>query len=291
MRVGFVTRLLWDRYGPFWRRLLSSVGADVVLPEAEEVARWADDDRLDAVSGVAFREAAAQAIALAACDRIVVPHLNPGYEGARGSAQDPFVADFPGALAQVIPGLPGLLAVPAELNLDRIEGRAIEVLTLVAPSSAQVPRAWQTHRADARPPRAPGLPPDVAGGASRTVALIGQPWHLAPKAERRYGARAERLVAASRFAPGELREEGWRIDPKLAPTDAEALGAARRLGRRPGVDRVRMIVDRSSGADAWLERRAREQVRHRFEVVELAPDASPSGPDEPAPLAGDASDG
>ena len=282
MRVGFVTRLLWDRYGTFWRRMLASVGADVVLPEAEEVARWADDARLDAVSGVAFREAAVQALALAGCDRIVVPQLNPGYEGARGSAQDPFVADFPGALAQVIPGLPGLLAVPAELGLDAIEGRAIELLTLVAPTSAQVPRAWQKHRADARPPRAPGVPPDVAGGARRSVALIGQPWHLPPEAESRYGTRAERLLSASRFAPSDLREEGWRIDPKLAPSDAEALGAARRLGRRPGIDLVRMVVDRSSGADAWLERRAREQVRHRFEVVDLEASSS---------YAGDAADG
>lgn len=288
MRVGFVTHLLWDRYGVFWSRLLTAAGAEIVLPDADEVAALRDDPRLDVVSGQAFREAAAQAASLSGCDRIVVPELNPGYEGARGSAQDPFVADFPGALRQSVPGLPSLLPVPAELDRHAIEGRAIELLARIMPATVQVQRTWQTHRADARPPRAPGLPSTGRSGASSTVALIGQPWHLVADIEGRAGVRAEDVVSAARLAPAELRAEGWRIDPKLAPTDAEALGAARRLGRRPGIDRVRMIVDPSSGADAWLERRARELVRHPFETLtleELAPTASPrrraAGPPPP----------
>lgn len=276
MRVGFVTHLLWDRYGAFWRRLLAAAEADIVLPDPDRVAAFRDDPRLEAVSGRAFREAAAEALALAGCDRIVVPELNPGYEGSRGSAQDPFIADFPGALAQTMPGLPTLLPVPAELDLEAIEGRAVEHLAKVARSSVLVQRIWQTHRADARPPRPRGMPSLGRSGATRTVGLIGQPWHVVDGVESRAGVHAEDLISASRFAPAELREEGWTIDPKLAPTDAEALGAARRLGRRPGIDVVRMLVDPTSGADAWLERRAREVVRHPFETF-IVEAAAPSG--------------
>lgn len=269
MRVGFVTRLLWDRYGPFWTRLLAAAGADVVLPDDESVAAAAADPRIAVVSGRAFREAAAQAIALADCDRIVAPALNAGYEGARGSAQDPFVADFPGALARSLPGLPAVLSVPADLEHPTLEGRAIELLSAVASSPGSIRRVWQTHRADARPPRSEGLP-SVSGGSTRTVALVGQPWHLRPDDEPLAGVRAERLLSARRIAPAELRAEGWRVDERLAPTDAEALGGVRRLSRRPGVDVVRMIVDRESGADAWLERHAREWVRRPFETIDLS---------------------
>jgi hypothetical protein len=278
MRVGFVTRLLWDRYGPFWRRLLDAAGAETLVAEPERRAALASDPRLDVIAGRAFREAAAEALALAACDRIVVPELNPGYAGTRGSAQDPFVADFPGALAQAVPGLPGLLAVPADLADDAVEGRAVALLSRIVPSPGAVRRVWQTHRADARPPRPAGLPPDGGSGA-RTVALVGQPWHLGGDAERWAGRGGERLLSAARIAPAEARAEGWRIDPKLAPSDAEALGAVRRLARRPGVDVVRMIVDPSSGADAWLERRARELAARRpFETIDLAErPVAPSG--------------
>jgi hypothetical protein len=270
MRIGFVTRLLWDRYGPFWRRLLDAAGADTVVADPERVASLDDDPRLDVVAGRAFREAAAEALALSSCDRIVVPELNPGYAGTRGSAQDPFVADFPGALAHGIPGLPGLLAVPADLDVDAVEGRAIAILSLVVPSPGAVRRVWQTHRADARPPRPAGLPPE-GGVGSRTVALVGQPWHLNDDVVRVATRGSERLLSAGRIAPAEARAEGWRIDPKLAPSDAEALGAVRRLVRRPGVDVVRMVVDASSGADAWLERRAREVASRRpFETIDLS---------------------
>lgn len=269
MRIGFVTRLLWERYGPFWQRLLEAAEAEVVLPDPDRARAAQEDPRLAVVAGRAFVEAAAEAVALSECDRIVVPQLNPGYVGSRGSAQDPFVADFPGALAQSVPGLPVLEAVPAEAASAATEGRAIELLTRVAPAAGLVRRVWQTHRADARAPRASGTPALRRAGATRTVVLVGQPWHLRAGVEDRAGRPAEHVVSASRWPAAEARDEGWKIDPKLAPTDAEALGAIRRLGRRPDVDVVRMIVDRTSGADAWLERHARDLVRRPFETIDL----------------------
>jgi hypothetical protein len=274
MRFGFVTRLLWDRYGRFWARLLEAAGADVSLPDPERVAALAADRRLEAVSGRAFREATAQALALAGVDRLVVPELNPGYEGSRGSAQDPFVADFPGALAQVVPGLPPLVGIPADLAAPDLESRAVSLLTAVASSPGAVRRVWQTHRADAKPPRPTGLP--GAGGESRTLALVGQPWHLTETVRARLERGGERLLSAGQLAPNELRAEGWRVDPDLAPTDAEALGAVRRFARRGDVAALRMPVDDASGADAWLARKARAWSRREIEIVPLEPDPAPA---------------
>jgi hypothetical protein len=278
MRIGFVTRLLWDRYGRFWRRLVEAAGADVVLPDPERVAAAAADRRLDAVSGRAFREAAGQALALSGVDRLVVPELNPGYEGSRGSAQDPFVADFPGALAQVVPGLPPLVAVPADLAAPDLESRAVALLTAVAPSHGAIRRVWETHRADAKPVRPAGLP--GAGAERRTIALVGQPWHLDEALRVRLERGGERLLSAHQLAPRDLREEGWRADPELAPTDAEALGAVRRFARRGDVRALRMPVDPDSGADAWLARKARAWSRRPLETVPLAGDGAPA--DAPA---------
>lgn len=267
MRVGFVTRLLWERYGPFWSGLLAAAAAEVALPDEDAVRDALEDPRTVGISGAAFREAAAQAIALSSCDRIVAPELNPGYLGARGSAQDPFVARFPEALAQAVPGLPPILSVPADLAAQGLETTAIETLLAVAPGPAGVRRVWQTRRAGARPPRPTGPRPSPRPSETVTVALVGQPWHLNDEVEAALTGAGEHLVSAHTFAPGDLRDEGLRMDAGLAPTDAEALGAVRRLARRAGVARVRMVSDPSSGADAWLERRARALVRRPFETV------------------------
>lgn len=266
MRVGFVTRLLWDRYGTFWSGLIGAAPADVIMPEPEGVRRALTDPRLARIPGSAFREAAAQAIALSTCDRIVAPDLNFGYQGARGSAQDPFVADFPAALARTVPGLPPILAVPADLAAPGLETKAIEILLAVAPGPSGVRRVWQTRRAEARPPRPPA-PPAQRPATATLVGLVGQPWHLRDEVVERLTRPGEELIPAHGFDPRDLREEGLRLDDGLAPTDAEALGAVRRLARRTGVARLRMIVDPESGADDWLERKARTLVRRPLETV------------------------
>lgn len=275
MRIGFVTRLLWERWGPFWSRLLHAAGAEIVAPDPARLEQASQDPRLGAVSGRAFRAAAAEAIALSGCERLIVPDPNFGYDGARGSAQDPFVADFPGALAQAVPGLPPLLAVPADLSSPGTESLAISILSTVSPAPGTVRRVWQTHRADLRTPRAPGLGAATTPTTSSTIALVGQPWHLDERLRDRLEGRGEHLVSAHQLDPAALRDEGWRVDDKLAPTDAEALGAVRRFARRPGIAGVRMVVDPESGADEWLARHARSLVRRPFEIVELPERAVP----------------
>ncbi|MDR9390960.1 MAG: hypothetical protein RI554_02925 [Trueperaceae bacterium] len=270
MRVGFVRSLLWHRYGPFWARLLAAADADVVDAEPDAVAAAWVDPRVAEVPGLAFRRAAAEALALSGADLLVVPSVNAGYEGARGGAQDPFVADLPGALAQILPGLPPLVAVPTDLDADAVETTAISLLGRVNPSAGLVRRAWQTHRADAHPPPAPGLP-GPRDGARAAVGWVGQPWHHAPTDARvAPGVRTEageRVLAMYALPPAELRAEGWRVDPKLAPSDAEVLGAVRRLARRPDVARFVVEVDPTSGADAWLARKVRSLARRDVEEV------------------------
>jgi len=177
--------------------------------------------------------------------------------------------------------------VPADLSSPAIESLAISILATVSPSGGTVRRVWQTHRADLKTPRAPGFGPAELPSTAVTVALVGQPWHLGESLRDRLENRGEHLVSAHQLDPAALRAEGWRVDERLAPTDAEALGAVRLLARRPGIARLRMVVDPESGADAWLEHRARSLVRRPFETVELPgavpPNDAASEDDRPSP--------
>ncbi len=273
VRVGFVRSLLWQRYGPFWSRLLNDAGADVVFASVDAVARWQDDPRLDAISGRGFRAAGAEALALASCDLLIVPSLNVGYDGTRGSAQDPFVADLPSALAAVLPGLPRVMAVPSDLAVVGLDTLAISLLSLANPSPGMVRRVWQTHQAYVKPPALPGWPAPSLGSLRLPVGLVGQPWNLNPDVARAVEREGELLLRADQVDPVVLREEGWRVDERLAPTDAEALGAVRRLTRRSDVSRIRLVMDRASGADVWLARRVHDLARRPVEEVDLPLDA------------------
>ncbi len=287
MRVGFVRSVLWHRYGPFWVRSLAAAGADVVDADPDAVAAAWDDPRVARVPGLAFRAAAAEAVASSGVDLLVVPSVNAGYEGARGGAQDPFVADLPGALAQVLPGLPPLVAAPTDLDAAGVETTLVSVLGRVNPSAGLVRRVWQTHRADAHPPAAPGLPAP-RDGARAAVAWVGQPWHRAPDdPDVAPGARTEageRILAMYALPPADLRAEGWRHDPKLAPSDAEAIGAVLRLARRPDVARFVVEVDDTAGADAWLARKVRALARRDVDEVPLRDRWTPAASRDAAPV-------
>lgn len=273
MRVGFVTHLLWDRYGPFWVRLLEAVGAEPAFAEEDAVRRAWSEERVARAPSLAARGAAAQAWTLADCERIVVPDLNPDFEGTRGSAQDPFVASLPDALAQTLVGLPLLIGVPAALRGDGLEGLALQTMLSVSRDPGLARRAWRTHRAEAKPGRVAVPPTAKPPEGAVTVGLVGQPWLLGDGLQAELTGAGEHVTSAHRLDPEELRQEGWRLEAAWAPTDAEAVGAARRFARQGSVDRVRLLVDRTSVADLWLERRVREVVRKPLEVVALQDDA------------------
>ena len=60
MKVGFITQLLWPRYGDFWTKLVGSAGLEVVTPPDDRVRSALTDPRLERVPGTAFKLAAAR---------------------------------------------------------------------------------------------------------------------------------------------------------------------------------------------------------------------------------------
>lgn len=267
MRVGFVTQLLWNRYGPLWRRLVTDVGAEVVLPPNEPNSTH--HVRLEQIPGLAFRLAAAQALALADCDLLIVPDLNPAADSPRGGGQDPWIASFPEALPNAVSGLPPLIPVPAGSSGD-LEGLVIETLFRLSRDAAAVRRSWQRHRSAATAPSRPLRWPAAAAGV-RTVALVCQPWLSSDAlAAAVLGDSPDtRVLAQHTIDPQSLRREGERLDQELIATDLEVLGAARLFSRRAGVDEVRAVIDHESGADVWLARRIETSIRKPFTRVAL----------------------
>ncbi|CAN5906432.1 hypothetical protein BH24DEI2_BH24DEI2_09230 [soil metagenome] len=265
MRVGFITQLLWPRYGDFWVRLVEGVGAEARFPDPNRVLEQLADNRLTDVPGAVFRLAVAQALSLQETDLIVAPDLNFGTEVARGSGQDAFVASFPEALSNRFGGLPPVVGVPA--TLSGLETRAVEFLLALSRDAAQVRRVWERTRALAVPPRYPE--PRWTVPPLETVGVVGQPWLLSDALVARLQGDTGHTVSQHRLEPQTLREEGWRAEPRLVPTDAEVLGAARLLGRRAAVTRLRFVADAGSGADAWLASQVTKLVHKPLSVTYL----------------------
>jgi hypothetical protein len=267
VRVGFLTHLLWDRYGPFWSTLARAAGAEVVVAGPDEVVERLGDPRVRVAPAIAFRVAIAAALALEEVDLLVVPRLNPGDGGGRGAGQDPWVADLPTMMERSVHGLPALWPVDADL-LRPVETNAVTFLRRLTSDTGLTRRAWSQHRAEARPPRRSAAGPAGAQGTT-TVAVVGQPWWITPDTVRLALRPGERASAPFEADPAALREEGRRLDPSLVDTDAEALGAVRRYARSAAVARVRLLIDPAAGSDAWLARRAQEIVGQRLEVVDV----------------------
>jgi hypothetical protein len=253
MRIGVITQLLWRRYGPFWERLLREAGHEVVRAEPQTLSAVLGDARLAEIPGLAFRYAAAQALALADCDYLLAPELNPNQESPRGSGQDPWIADFPHALGKALIGLPPVLAVPATLEAP-VESLAIGLLHRLSHDAGRVRLAWERHRASAKPPRS--SEPHIAVQPERpTLGLLAQPWLLSPALSAQLARDGAIVISQGELPPALLRDEGRRVDPRLIDTDAEVIGAARYLGRKGGIDSLALVVDETSGSDLWLAAR------------------------------------
>jgi hypothetical protein len=268
VRVGFLTHLLWDRYGPFWAGLARAAGAEVVRPEREAIVARLTDPRVAHAPAVAFRLAVAAALALEDVDLIVAPRLNPERDGGPGGAQDPWIADLPATLERVRGAGPIIVPVAADLT-GPLETDAVSFLARLVHEPARVRRAWAQQRASARPPRRGAPEGRVRPSEQRTVAVVGQPWLATPAVARLATGVGEQPLVAAAFDPEDLRAEGRRVDARLIDTDAEALGAVRRFARSAGVDALRFVVDGGSGSDAWLARRAEALAPRRVEVVDL----------------------
>lgn len=267
VRVGFVTQLLWSRYGRFWRELVESAGGEAVFASEEGARAALSDAAIAEVPTAAFKLAAAQALALAEeVDLLLLPRLNPESALTRGGAQDPWIADFPQRLRSALTGLPSVRAVPALLD-EQVESSAVELLQTMLHDPAQVRRVWGRLRPTVKPPSLPAVSWSFRPGELTTVAVLGQPWLLNDRLVSAMTKPGEHVVAQHRLDPVELRREGLLIDERLISTDAEVLGAARLGARRAPVARLRLVVDAASGSDAWLAKRVGAAVHKPVEVV------------------------
>lgn len=266
MRVGFITQLLWPRYGAFWYRLVEASGTPV-LPEREATLQVLGDERLKVIPGAAFRLAAAQALALHDCDIIVAPDLNAGEEGTRGGAQDPWIASFPDALATTVGGLPPIIAVPASLE-PAIEPLAVQTLHRLVHDPARVKRVWAQHRGRIRAPSY-SEPRWYGRPNQEVVGLMAQPWLMGEALAARLRDEESVSVAQHQLEPARLRLEGRRFDQRLIASDSEVLGAARLFSRKGSVTRLVLVVDESSASDRWLRRQVEALVSKPFEVRAL----------------------
>ena len=284
MRIGFVTTMLWDRYGAFWWDLVADAGAEPVRSSPAAIRAAVDDPRVAHVPALAFRVAAADATALPACDLLLAPELNPGVETGRGGGQDPWIVSFPAALTTSVSGLPPVLGVPVGPGAP-VETKALEVLRAIDRDPTRVRRVWERHRARPTTPRRSAVRWQVRPSTAGTVGVVGPPWLVNDAVVPVVGHDDEHLVGQHRLDPAELRDEGARFDPDLVPTDAEAVGAARLFGRRGVVARVRAVIDADIGSDTWLLRRFQEVVRKELDVVSIHDVDDPVGRFLPAEAA------
>jgi hypothetical protein len=290
MRVGFVTPLLWDRFGPPWAALVRDLGAEVVLAAPDEVVAGLDDPRVAALPALAPRLALASAVACGAVDLLIVPELLVPRDGGIGSSQDPWIADLPTMIARSLPGGPAVVAVPGERG-PRVPPLVMTVAMRINRDAGVVRRAWERRRRELEtPPSGPSASgPSISGRAASgqtasgkaasglaapsdgpRVALVGPPWWLTPATLALAGRGAGRLVGQFQLAAEEARGEGRRMRPELADADAEVIGSARRFARQADVDVVRLVLDAESPTAPWLERRVREAAPRGIEVVTVA---------------------
>lgn len=268
MRIGFITQLLWSRYGDLWLHLLEGIGAEASFAQTEQLKVALGDERVLNIPGVAFQLAAAQALALQDADLIIAPDLNPGEDVVRGSGQDPWVASFPETLATSMAGLPPIVSVSAQLG-EGLESAATNVLLSLSHDPAKVRRVWEQNRHRVKARKKDAVRWTLTPAEHETVGLLSQSWHFSSKLSAWVQAKGVHIVSQQMFDPAELREEAWRAEPRLVASDAEVLGAARLMARKGSVARLHFVADKTSGSDAWLERQLKKLVHKPLSVSYL----------------------
>lgn len=271
MKVGFITQLLWRRYGEFWQNVAVAAEYEPVFPTMESTLELLGTPDLQHIRSVSFRIAAAQALALADdAQLIVVPDVSLGVREPRGAGENPWIGALGDSLAVTFPELPPLFSVPAALGAVA-EPSVLQFLQdgLFEPASVKV--AWSRLRAPLYEPHVVrGDPFAKAANDPLFTGVLGQPWlfndAVIAAAEEHFGP----IVPQTALAPAALVAEGERVlDRPLLPTDVEVLGAARLFARRAAVGNIALIVDPLSSADAWLQRRVQHIIGDRLHVVNL----------------------
>ena len=270
MRIGFITQLLWPRYGQLWVHLIEGIGGEAVFASPEKVKEILQAKSMLGIPGTFLQLATAQAMALSDVDVLVVPKLNV-QEVPRGSGQDPWIADFPTTLAN-FGNFPRVLAISA--SLENVESIAIEHMLSLSREASKVKLVWERNSHRARAVRYPEISWTKRPYQNEVVAVIGQPWMMTKEVLSLLSRPESLLVSQGQFEPKLLKQEAPK-QKRLIDTDAEVLGAAHFFSRKGNVDKILMIADHGSGADVWLEKQVKQMVNKPLEVVYLQDLISP----------------
>lgn len=272
MKVGFITQLLWPRYGAFWRSLASMAEYEPLMPTRAGTLEQLARPELAAIGSVSFRIAAAQALELAEeASLLVVPDLTLGEHHPRGAGENPWVAAFGDQLAISFPELPPLVSAPTTLGAVA-EPAVLQFLHDGLFDNRLVKRVWDRVRAPLYTEQVVrGDPFKKAANAPLFTGVLAQPWlvnaALVTALTERYGP----VVSPASLSPEQLRAEGARAAERPhMPTDLEVLGAGRLFARRQAVGNIVFVADPHSSADAWLAARLEKLAGPRFSVVSLS---------------------
>ncbi len=263
MQIGFITQLLWSRYGPFWVKLFQGVGGETVFADAKSVTYQTKRVDLEEIGGLVFRLAVLQALLLKV-DYIVVPDINYSSNATKGSAQDPWIANFVDTLARKVKGLPPILRVPATLNISQSELEKLVIQTLypLTRQSNEVRRIWERYHGSIKTQSQPE-PPSISSGDY--LGVIGQPWLVNENLVNALKTDKQ-ILAQHQIDPNYLQQEGLRVRRDLINSDIEVIGAAHYLGRKGNIKEVIMLVDKTSGADIWLTKRIKRLIHKPFTI-------------------------
>ncbi len=263
MRVGFITQLLWTRYGPFWVNLFRGIGAEVVFADAKSVTYQTKRADLEEIDSLVFRLAVLQALSLNV-NFIVAPEINYSSKGTKGSAQDPWIANFVDTLTNKVKGLPPIIGVPATLSIPqhKLEKLVTQVLYPLARQVHDIKRVWERYYNNTKKQNylKPYLNP-----RENYLGIIGQPW-LVDEALISVLNTANPILAQYQLDYSYLQQEGLRVRDDLISSDSEVIGAAHYLGRKGNIQEITMLADKSSGADIWLTKRVKRIVHKPFTI-------------------------
>lgn len=271
MKVGFITQLLWPRYGAFWRTLAEMAEYEPVFPTPEQTVAQLSRPELAQINSAAFRIAAAQALALSEeASLLVVPDLTLGQHYPRGAGQDPWVAALADQLAITFPELPPIVRAPAALGAVA-EPDVLKFLQDGLFDNTLVKRVWDRVRAPLyQETVVRGDPFQKTANAPLFTGVLAQPWLLNPALVAAVAELHGPVVSPLSLSPHMLENEGARaVERPLVPTDLEVIGAGRLFARRQSVGNILFIADPHSSADAWLATRLEKFAGPRFRVVQL----------------------
>lgn len=281
MRIGAPHYLLFSRYADLWRNLLAGIDVEWLELEPQQLQHALDSSPLlkglEQVAGVNFQLAMLELQLFQEVDALLIPELNPQHESRKGSGQNPWIASLADMVQLQFPRLPKLLRVPAQQALAReyLEPLVTRQLMSMIGNAALVRRSWERQRLQAS--KKVVLEAVLWQAADKkTVVLLAQPWLLndlpldwQKLLQNHYPAENYHILQQNHFDPTQLRQEGWGLEPKLLASDAEVLGAARWLGRKPEVTQLIFLSDETQPSDAWLARKLEAMNPRKYSSYSL----------------------